>query len=293
MTPSPSRPPSPEIRITELEVRFRAFCAVDRLSLEVGRGELFGFLGPNGAGKTTTIRVLTGTLAPTSGEVEVGGLPVPAAFDAVKALFGYVPDTENHFEDLSARQNLKIFARLYGAPISRVGECLARLELDEVGHLPVRRFSKGMKKKLLIAREILHRPRILYCDEPTANLDAHSTAVVRELLREIAAEGTTVFLTTHDMDEVEAICDRVAILARGRLVDCDSPTSFMTRHAKRRVVAHFDEGGVTRREVFELDDERARERLAGLVREDACARVHSQDFRFEDVFLELTGEAYD
>ena len=280
------------ILIDELTVKYGSFTAVDRLSLSVRAGELFGFLGPNGAGKSTTIRVLIGTHTPTTGRVEVAGHRLPRDFAKVKPLFGYVPDTENHVEEFSGRENLRLFAKLYGVPLNEVDDALARLELSEAADLPVRAYSKGMRKKLLIAREILHRPRILYLDEPTANLDRHSTDVVRKLLQELAANGTTVFLTTHDMEEVEQICDRVAILCRGRLVECDTPVNFMTRHAERKVMVQYERDGVVQRETLDLDDHMERDRLANIVRDESCVRLHSQEFQFEDVFLKLTGQAY-
>lgn len=280
------------ILIDELTVRYGSFTAVDKLSLSVRSGELFGFLGPNGAGKSTTIRILIGMRTPTSGQVKIAGHSLPADFAKVKPLFGYVPDTENHVEEFSGRENLALFAKLYGVPYRTVDSALQRLELSEAADLPVRAYSKGMRKKLLIAREILHQPRILYLDEPTANLDRHSTDVVRKLLRELAASGTTVFLTTHDMEEVEQICDRVAILCRGKLVECDTPVNFMTRHAERRVLVQYERAGEVQREELDLDDDFERDRLARIVREESCVRLHSQEFQFEDVFLKLTGQAY-
>lgn len=280
------------IVIDRLTVKYGSFTAVDSLSLNVRAGELFGFLGPNGAGKSTTIRVLIGTQRPTSGRVEVAGFSLPKDFARVKPLFGYVPDAENHVEEFTGRENLVLFAKLYGVPLSDVNQALGRLELSEAADLPVRTYSRGMRKKLLIAREILHRPSILYLDEPTANLDRHSTDVVRKLLRELAANGTTVFLTTHDMEEVEQICDRVAILCRGKLVECDTPANFMTRHAERNVLVQFERDGVMQRESLDLDNDESRERLATIIRTEACVRLHSQEFQFEDVFLKLTGQAY-
>lgn len=280
------------IVIDELTVRYGSFTAVDKLSLSVRSGELFGFLGPNGAGKSTTIRILIGMRTPTSGRVTIAGHRLPADFSKIKPLFGYVPDTENHVEEFSGRENLALFAKLYGVPPRAVDTALERLELSEAADLPVRAYSKGMRRKLLIAREILHQPRILYLDEPTANLDRHSTDVVRKLLRELAASGTTVFLTTHDMEEVEQICDRVAILCRGKLVECDTPVNFMTRHAERRVLVQYERDGEVQREELDLDDGFERDRLADIVRDEACVRLHSQEFQFEDVFLKLTGQAY-
>ncbi|MHC4877239.1 MAG: ABC transporter ATP-binding protein [Planctomycetota bacterium] len=282
----------PMIVIDDLVVRFGRFTAVNKLSLTVGTGELFGFLGPNGAGKTTTIRVLIGGQQPAAGQVTVAGYRIPADFEKAKSHFGYVPDTENHMDEFTGRENLELFASLYGASRSHVDEALARLELTEAADISVRAYSKGMRRKLLIAREILHRPQVLYLDEPTANLDAHSTELVRELLRELAANGTTVFLTTHNMEEVEQICDRVAILCRGELIDCDTPTNFITRHSQRLVKAQFERDGEVIRELLNLDDDSQRDQLARLIQHERCVRVHSQEFDFEDVFLKLTGQAY-
>jgi len=280
------------IYLESLRVKFGKFVAVDDLSLEAKPGQIYGFLGPNGAGKTTTIRVLTGLLKPTSGRVEIAGHLLPASLERVKAVCGYVPDTEDHFEELSGRENLRLFARLYRVPIKRVEEVLGQLELSEAANLSVARYSKGMRKKLLIAREILHRPRVLFCDEPTANLDAHSTGLVRRLLTDLRDAGTTVFLTTHNMAEVEEICDHVAILARGKLIASDSPSAFIARHAERRVRLERDVDGLQEREVFDMDDPSARARLAGIVSATPGARVHSIDFRFEEVFRKITGEAF-
>ena len=280
------------IQIDDLSVRFNNFVAVDQLTIDVPAGQIFGFLGPNGAGKTTTVRVLTGVLRPTSGKVMIDGHSMPSQLERVKRLCGYVPDTEDHFEELSGRENLKIFASLYRLPSSSVDEALDRLQLSEAANLAVARYSKGMRKKLMIAREILHRPKVLFCDEPTANLDSHSTRVVRRLLLDLRQDGTTVFLTTHNMTEVEEICDRVAILARGKLVDIDTPVAFMTRHAERKVRVERNADGQQVRQFFDLDDPASRSALAALITEHSDLRIHSLDFRFEDVFRKLTGESY-
>lgn len=283
---------APQIQIEDLVVRYGRFTAVDGLSLTVRKGELFGFLGPNGAGKSTTIKVLIGARRPTSGQVLVAGYRVPQQLNQIKPLFGYIPDTENHIEEFTGRENLNLFADLYSISRDAVHAALKRLELDEAADLPVRTYSKGMRRKLLIAREILHQPRILYLDEPTANLDAHSTEVVRRLLRELASSGVTVFMTTHDMEEVEAICDRVAILAKGKLVDCDTPANFVLRHAERKVEIQYEKEAVMRRELLDLDQSADRERLSMLIRTERCSRLHTQEFQFEDAFLKLTGQAY-
>lgn len=280
------------IEIDNLSIKFGDFSAVDHLSLTVQQGELFGFLGPNGAGKTTTIRALNGALRPTSGSIEVLGHAMPKGFEQVKPMMGYVPDTENHYEDMTGYENLALYAHLYGVESNEIDRWLSVLQLTEAAHVKVRSYSKGMKKKLLIARELLHAPKLVFFDEPTANLDAHSIQLVRRLMQDLAVQGTTVFLTTHDMEEVEQICDRVAIIAKGKLLACDTPTSFITKHAERFCDVQYDRDGEMVRHSYHLDDPLQREALAKIIQTQHCLRVHSREFRFEDVFKKLTGEAY-
>lgn len=280
------------IRIHRLRVRYGQHLAVDDLSLDVRRGELFGFLGPNGAGKTTTIRTLTGMLRYESGRVEVAGHALPDQLHHAKRRFGYVPDTENHYEEYSGRENLRLYARLYDVPLAEVERWLVLLELSEAADVKVSGYSKGMKKKLLLAREMLHDPQVLFCDEPTANLDRHSVALVRQLLQARVRQGMTVFLTTHDMTEVEEICDRVAILSRGRLLECDTPVAFITRHAQRTIDSQYDRDGAQIRESHDMDSDAGRQRLSAILLHEHMVRLHSREFRFEDVFRKLTGEDY-
>src|SRR5262245_17450406 len=195
--------PDPAICIDGLTIRYRSFVAVNQLNLVVGRGELFGLLGPNGAGKSSTLRVLIGQRNPNEGRVTILDRDLAREWAAIKPLFGYVPDRENHFEEFTGRRNLEFFASLYGAASDRIDECLNMVELSEAADVKVRGYSLGMRKKLLIARALLHKPQLLYLDEPTANLDAHSAKVVHGILRNLVAGGSTVLMTTHNMDEVQ------------------------------------------------------------------------------------------
>lgn len=280
------------IDIRNLTVQFGSFRAVNQLNLSVKQGELFGFLGPNGAGKTTTIRVLNGVQPPTQGRVLIDGYDIGQHFSEIKRFTSYVPDTENHYDDFTGYENLMLYAKLYGVSRERVDYWLEQLQLTESAHLNVRHYSKGMKKKLLIARELLHDPKLIFFDEPTANLDVHSIQLVRKLLRTLVAEGKTIFLTTHDMEEVEQICDRVAIIAKGQLLDCDTPTGFITRHAERLCDVMYEVDGQMVRESYDLDDAHQRKTLSTAIESFRTVRVHSREFCFEDVFKKITGEAY-
>lgn len=280
---------TPVVRLEKLTVAYGEFLAVDQLDLELRAGELFGLLGPNGAGKSSTLRVLIGQRRPSGGRVTIAGHDVVRDWAAVKPLFGYVPDRENHFEELSGRRNLQIFAGLYQVDDNRTEECLARVELTDAAELPVRAYSLGMRRKLLLARALLHRPPLLYLDEPTANLDIHSAALVRCILRELVASGATVVLTTHNMDEVEAVCDRVAILCRGKLVALDTPLALRRQHVERKVDVILTDGA---RRVFDLDQDVERAGLGEVVATGAVASMQTREFNFHDTFLKLTGTVF-
>ena len=278
------------IRIAGLRVLYGSFAAVDGLDLDIRRGELFGLLGPNGAGKSTTIRVLIGQRYPSAGGVTVGGFDVVREWAKIKPLFGYVPDRENHFEEFTGRRNLEFFGQLYGVPKMRANDVLELVELDEAADLPVRGYSLGMRKKLLLARALLHEPQILYLDEPTANLDIHSAEVVHRILRDRVKLGATVIMTTHDMDEVEKICDRVGIVCRGKLVALDSPLALKQEHTERKVDVILADG---ERLVYDMDDPVSLADLATKLTARRVASLRTREFDFHATFLKLTGLSFE
>lgn len=220
------------IRTTDLTRDYNNQRAVDHLNFRVQPGEVFGFLGPNGAGKTTTIRMLTGQLRPTSGSASVFGFDIVKQREQLKALVGVVFEVQNLYERESARSNLRFFARLYGVGPQRVATVLQQVGLEEAGKKPVKSFSNGMKQRLLIGRALLHQPRLLFLDEPTRGLDPHLARSIRAEVRKLADSGITVFLTTHYMEEADQLCDRVAILDRGRIVALDTP-ELLKKHSDR------------------------------------------------------------
>ena len=278
------------IDIDNLHVQYGSFTAVNGLSLQIRSGELFGLLGPNGAGKSTTIRVLIGQRRPTSGSVRIAGHDIVRDWASIKPIFGYVPDRENHFEEFTGQRNLEFFARLYNVPRLRVRDCLRMVELDEVAHVPVRGYSLGMRRKLLLARALLHEPQILYLDEPTANLDIHSAEIVHRILRERVEAGATVVLTTHDMEEVDKICDRVGIVCKGKLVALDSPLALKTAHTERRVDVELSN---REKHSYNLDNAADCQALAEVTRTGQLATIKSREFDFHATFLKLTGLAFE
>jgi len=219
---------SAAIEVHGITKRFGDFTAVDGISFSVEEGEIFGLLGPNGAGKSTLIRMLTTLLKPTSGSATVGGHDVATEADAVRRTIGVIPQALTSDLDLTVEENLLIFAKLYGVPRDERGPIIDRLlgavELKQWADKPVKFLSGGMRRRVEIARGLVHRPRVLFLDEPTTGLDPVSRTAVWAMLRRIKAEhDLTMLLTTHYMDEADRLCDRVAIVDHGHLLALDSP----------------------------------------------------------------------
>jgi daunorubicin resistance ABC transporter ATP-binding subunit len=213
--------------------QYRGTTALDGLDLVVGRGEIFGLLGPNGSGKTTTVNLLCGLLAPTSGAIAVLGHDVARDPAAVRPLLGVVPQETALYGELSAERNLRFHAELYGVPrkqrAQRVREMLELVDLWDRRSQPVKTFSGGMRRRLAIARAMLHRPAILYLDEPTLGVDVPSRRAVWSHIRHLRRDGTTVLLTTNYLEEASELCDRIAILNHGRAVALGTPKSLRRR----------------------------------------------------------------
>ncbi len=211
------------IEVIHLTRKYDGLRAVDGISFNVEPGEIFGFLGPNGAGKTTTIRMLTGQLLPTSGTAKVAGYDVVIERQKLKPRIGVVFDSQNLYERMSARENLIFYARLYRIEKSRVDEVLTQVGLNERANDKVIKYSNGMKQRLLIGRALLHKPEILFLDEPTRGLDPHIARDIRSIVSDLSNVGITVFLTTHYMEEADQLSHRVAFLDRGHIVALDTP----------------------------------------------------------------------
>jgi ABC-2 type transport system ATP-binding protein len=207
---------------TDLTKRFGALTAVDHVSLWVREGEFFGFLGPNGAGKTTTIRMLCGLLRPTAGQIRIAGYDLDREPLEVKRRIGVLPEEVSLYERLSAREFLVFAARMHGLPLEeaerRTADLLDLLELAEAKDKLIVDYSMGMRKKTAFAAALIHRPSVLFLDEPFGAVDPISVRAMRNVLRQLAEHGTTIFFTTHVMEVVERLCSRVAIINRGRIV---------------------------------------------------------------------------
>lgn len=272
------------IKVNELSKAFGKAVALDGCSMTIKRGEIFGYLGPSGAGKTTTLKLLTGQLHSDAGQVSIlGENPFSPK---IKPQIGIMSDMSGLYEKMSVYENLEIFADIYGIrqKKKRIREVLEAVELLEVQKKKAEKLSRGMKQRLVFARTILHKPSLLFLDEPTANLDPATAEEVRGLIRKLNAEGTTVFLTTHNMEEADELCDRIAFLNKGSIVEIGRPKDLKIKYAKNRVVITTEDGEVETK----LDRDRLIDVLKG---SRAIQMIHSEEPSLKDVFLKLTKEA--
>ncbi|MCC7354376.1 MAG: ABC transporter ATP-binding protein [Anaerolineae bacterium] len=274
------------IEVENLTRAFNGLRAVDGISFTVGEGEIFGFLGPNGAGKTTTIRVLTGQLRPTAGKARVAGCDVVREREELKPRIGVVFEQQNLYERLSGRENLAFSARLYGVDGQRINEALEQVGLRERGKDRLQHYSNGMKQRLLIARALLHRPSVLFLDEPTRGLDPTMAREIRGLVADLARQGVTIFLTTHYMEEADQLCSRVAFINQGKIVALDTPARLKMIHGDRCVRVMLAGGGSL---SLSLDDATDGRRLGELAAAGQVLTLHSAEATLEEVFIRLTG----
>jgi ABC-2 type transport system ATP-binding protein len=234
------------IEVTDLTKRYDGILAVDNITFHVQKGEIFGFLGPNGAGKTTTIKLLTGLIRPTLGTIRVAGLDMIRESNNAKEHLGVVPEVSNIYDEMSAWDNLIFAAQLYRVPKAerenRAKELLELFGLYERRTDWAGNFSKGMKRRLTITAALIHKPGILFLDEPTSGLDVQSSRMIRNLTKDLNKNGTTIFLTTHYIEEADQLCQRVAIINQGKIVAVDNPEKLKASVEKHQIIeVSFDQ----------------------------------------------------
>jgi ABC-2 type transport system ATP-binding protein len=277
------------IDISSLTKEYSGKKVIDGLDLCVGTGELFGFLGPNGAGKTTTIRILTTLTKPTSGKVLINGIDVAKDPSRVKAEFGIVQQHLSLNRDLTIAENLELHARLHHLSRSerknRISDLLDYVELTDHSNYLIDKISGGMKRRAMIARALIHRPKLLFLDEPTVGLDAQTRRKVWDLIRKMNADGTSVFLTTHYIEEAEALCNRIAVIHHGRLISLGKPLKLRQKLGVIAVETKTDGNGTVYRYFQDRDE--ASEYISSLPDSE---KVIMRESNLEDVFVELTGQ---
>jgi ABC-2 type transport system ATP-binding protein len=273
-----------------LTYRYGSLTAVDHIGFQVGEGEILGFLGPNGAGKTTTVGMLTGQLRPQEGQATLLGLDVSRSPKAVQAQIGVCFEVTNLYEQMTAIENLQLFAQLFGVQPFDGHALLRRVGLDTRSKDRVAGFSKGMKQRLMVARALVNQPRILFLDEPTEGLDPVSAEAIRNLILEEKGRGVTVFLTTHDMLEADRLSDRVAFINEGRIAALDTPHNLKQKYGRRMVKAQVaaSDGKLASREIT-LDTSDTAGALQALFSQEQVVTIHSEEASLEDIFIQITG----
>jgi ABC-2 type transport system ATP-binding protein len=273
-----------------LTKKYKDFYAVENLNLSINSGEIFGFLGPNGAGKTTTIRVLTTLTQPSSGSIWVSGFDVEKEPTKVRKVIGVVQQHLTFDLDLNLRENMELHARLHHIPSNernrRIAELLDFVGLTKQSEKMVEELSGGMKKAAMIARALIHKPKVLFLDEPTVGLDVQARRRMWDLIRSLSRNGTTVFLTTHYIEEAEALCQRVGIVHEGHLIALGKPSE-LRRTVGMVTVEILVDGSFTRYEHF-TDREAATHYVQNLSPD--VKTIIIRDSSLEDVFVELTGK---
>lgn len=275
------------IAVSSITKIFGEKTVLDNISLEIGKGEIFGLLGPSGAGKTTLIKILTGQLKAEKGSSVINGSDSQKLTGKDYSRFGIMMDNFGVYDRLSCFENLRIFARIYDIGNDRINKALEAVGLSEAKKTPARNLSKGMKSRLRLARVFMIDPDILFLDEPTSGLDPATADEIQKMILAEKAKGKTIFLTTHTMTEAEKLCDNIALLNEGKIVEYGSPDEICRRYNhQKRIKIHLTDG--TEREISH--DKNAAEIISELLRNGTAETIHTTEPDLETVFMELTGK---
>lgn len=275
-----------QIRLDHISKQFADELVLKDIDVSLHEGEILSFLGPSGAGKTTTINIITGQLRQTSGEAYILGISTRSIDETIYEQIGLVTDSSGIYEYMTVYQNLKYFARILRVPEQRIGEVLEQVGLAEYRKKPASKLSKGQKQRLVLARAVLHKPKVLFLDEPTSGLDPSTAQEIHKMLFQLKEEGMAIFLTTHNMEEATKLSDHVALLNEGVIVEYGTPEEICLKYNRtRRYKVRLTDGS---EQILEQNTETA-ERIAGWMRENKIETLHSCEPTLERVFLEVTG----
>ena len=269
------------IKADNLGKSFGSFKAISSLTFEVNKGEILGFLGPSGSGKTTTINILTGQLTPDQGQSSILGKSSTNLNEEDLANIGLITENSGYYEKLSLYDNLLFFAKLYDVPQGDLDDLMKRVGLYDRRKTLAEKLSTGMKQRMLLVRAIINKPQVLFLDEPTSGLDPSTSQSIHELIKELQAEGTTIFLPTHDMHEATILCDKIVLLNKGQIVEAGTPSVLIQKYnTDKRVKITYRSG---------KEDYLSFSELGQINQTDDILTIHSCEPTLEDVFIQLTG----
>lgn len=272
------------VDVEHVSIHFGDTQALKDLSFQINEGETFGFLGPSGAGKTTTIKLLTKQLKATEGNIRLMGKDIHHIDDELFFQIGVLTDNSGVYEKLSVYENLKIFADLKRIDAQAIEDVLKSTGLWEARKKKAKDLSKGMKQRLLFSRAILHKPKILFLDEPTSALDPATAEEIYKIIAKLKKEGTTIFLTTHNMNKADLLCDRVAFLNNGHIVECGNPDDLKLKHASNKVIIRLADG-----KEIECEKDKAALMQALSELDQDIVRITSIEPDLKTIFLDMTG----
>ncbi len=275
------------IEVNELVKKFGKKKVINEISFKVKEGEIFGFLGPSGAGKTTLIKMLIGEYSITSGEAKVFDLVPNKLNDEIISKISAVMDNFGLYERLTVYENMEVFADIYNCDKKAIDSILKKVELFDDKKTVTSKLSKGMTQRLILARALINKPKLLFLDEPTSGLDPATSLKIHNLLFELKNSGTTIFLTTHNMEEATKMCDEVALLNLGKIVEFGSPKEICMRHNKYNV---FNVITKDNKELVFKSNKTDAKKLSKLIEEENVLSIHSSEPTLETVFIELTGK---
>lgn len=274
------------IFMKEIRKVFKDKVVLNNITFNVRKNEIFGLLGPSGSGKTTTIKILTSQIMPTSGQASTLNNDVYSFDRSILSRVGILSDNSGVYERLTVWDNLKLFADICGADKKSIEDILERVGLGDDKRTAVKKLSKGMKQRLILARSIINKPELLFLDEPTSSLDPSISNEIHNLLKEINSEGTTIFLTTHDMVEADKLCDRIAFLNNGTIVEVDSPENLKLKYAKPVIQVKLK---CQDNKIFLSKNAENAEKIRSWIATDELESIHSYEPSIEEIFLKVTG----
>lgn len=274
------------VNVREIKQSFGEKTVLTNVDFKIEQGEIFGLLGPSGAGKTTLIKIMTGQLQQTAGNVEVFGKPAACLSKDFCRKIGIMMDSFGLYERLSCYDNLKFYTKLLGISTGKIEEVLKKVGLQDAKKTVAANLSKGMRSRLLLARVLLGEPELLFLDEPTSGLDPATTAEIHRLMEEERKKGTTIFLTTHNMAEAEKLCDNIALLNEGKIVEYGNPGEICRRYNhQKKIMVHLYGG----EDMVLSHDVNGAEKIMSYLKEGKLETIHSTEPNLETVFMELTG----